>query len=108
MFFDDWKQHKETEISKTLLWEYDTTSPDWDWQKMAKIVVMRVLEVGKPEDYYAMFNLYGGKDNVKEIVKQIPHLHPREISWACYLFNIKKEELYCLKREQLRKQLLNS
>ena len=65
MFFDDWKEHKKETISKALLWEYDTNSPYWDWNKMSKTVVQRVIERGREEDYYAMFQLYGGFENVK-------------------------------------------
>ncbi len=108
MFFDNWKTHKKENISKTILWEYDTTSPNWDWNKMSKIVVQRVLEYGLPSDYYAMFQLYGGKKNVAEIAKKIPHIGPHEINWCCILLGIKREDLSCLKREQSRKALLNS
>jgi len=54
MFFADYETHKKEQISQSILWEYDTKAPDWDWNIMSKIVVARVLEYGRPEDYYAM------------------------------------------------------
>ena len=39
---------------------------------MRHIVVAWVIELGRPEDYYAMIQLYGGVEAVKEIVKTIP------------------------------------
>lgn len=108
MFFDDWKTHKKEKISKSILWEYDTESEKWDWNKMSKTVVKRVLEYGLSEDYYAMFQLYGGREKVAEIAKHIPHLGAREIPWCCVLLGIKKEDLLCLKRDRSRKALLNS
>ena len=108
MWFADWKTHKKTNISKTILWEYDLSSPSWDWNKMKNIVVRRVLESGLEDDYYAMLQMYGGFEGVKEIVKKIPYLGPRERSWACVLFDLKKEELWSFTRIQLRKKLLNS
>lgn len=108
MFFDDWQTHKKETISKTILWEYNTESPDWNWNKMSKIVVQRVLEYGLPSDYYAMFQLYGGRKNVAEIAKKISHLGARKLNWCCVLLGIKKEDLFCLKRERSRKALLRS
>lgn len=105
-FFADWETHKKESISKTILWEYDTQSPRWDWRRMDTTVVRRVLEYGREEDYYAMFQLYGGFGGVREIVRRIPKLHRREICWACALLKMKEEELLCCKRELSRKKLL--
>ena len=44
---------------------------DEDWQKMKLLVVQRVIKLGKENDYYAIFKLYGGPDGVREIIKQI-------------------------------------
>ena len=96
MFFADYETHKKEQISQSILWEYDTKAPDWDWNIMSKIVVARVLEYGRPEDYYAMFQLYGGFERVKNIVVQIPHLSPKELNWSCLLFDLKKEDFLCI------------
>ncbi|UTC65051.1 hypothetical protein E4O00_02325 [Treponema sp. OMZ 788] len=107
MFFADYETHKKEQISQSILWEYDTKAPDWDWNIMAKTVVARVLEYGRPEDYYAMFQLYGGFEKVKNIVVQIPYLPPKELNWSCLLFDLKKEDFLCCKRTLSRKLHLN-
>lgn len=108
MLFDDWQTHKKETISKELLWEYDISSPAWDWQRMKTVVVARVLERGRVNDYYALLQLYGGKDNVREIVKQVPYLEGRDRRWACVLFDLREEELLCYTRTRSRKALLRS
>lgn len=108
MIFDDWETHKKETLNESLFWEYDLSSPKWDWLKMKNIVVERVLERGLKSDYYAMFQLYGGKENVREIVKNVPYLEDREIAWACVLFGLKKEEMRCCIRRQSRMKLLAS
>lgn len=107
MFFDDWKTHKKETISKAILWEYNTDSADWSWQNMSKIVVSRVIERGREEDYYAMFQLYGGIDGVKEIVKKIPYMNSKDMNWCCVLFKLNKEDLWCYNRALSRQKLLS-
>ena len=46
------------QVSKTLLWDYDLSS--FDWQKYRAEVVKRVVELGRLSDFYAIFDLYGG------------------------------------------------
>ena len=104
--FSDWKEYPKKEISKSLLWEYDTTLPDWDWNYMATTVVQRVIERGNRNDYYAMFQKYGGIMKVRNIVKEIPDLSPKDMNWVCVLFNLKKEQLKCYTRKSLREKLL--
>ena len=108
MIFDDWRMHKKEQVAKELLWEYDVSSPEWDWQRMAPVVVARVLERGGESDYYAVFQLYGGRENVREIVKKIPSLSPVDARWACVLFGLEEEDLACCTRKRSRRELLNS
>jgi hypothetical protein len=94
------------QIPKHLLWDMNLT--DFDWQKCRKIVVERVIERGNMEDFYTLFNMYGGVDGVRKIVKEIHGLEPRDIAFVCAVFDLKKEELGCYKRKQLREKHLNS
>ena len=55
-------------ISSSLLWEYDLT--DFDWDKSKCIVVERVIERGRPEDYRGAINRYGGIENFRAIMLQ--------------------------------------
>ena len=101
------KKYKDLySVSPTLLWEYDLS--DFDWWKSRKIVVQRILERGWLKDFYAAFNIYGGIEGFREIVKDVPYLSPRDINFVCIAFNLKKEELRCYTRKLLREQLLNS
>jgi len=104
--FDDYKKYGACFVSPSLLWEYDLS--DFDWWKSRKIVVQRILERGWLEDYYAGFNLYGGIEGFREIIKEIPFLSPRDMNFACIVFDLKKEDLKCYTRKLLRERLLNS
>lgn len=104
--FDDYKKYGACSVSPSLLWEYDLS--DFDWWKSRKIVVQRILERGWLEDYYAGFNLYGGIEGFREIIKEVPFLSPRDMNFACIVFDLKKEDLKCYTRKLLREQLLNS
>lgn len=104
-FFEDWKEKsKGAEISATLLWEYDLTR--FDWQKMCILVMQRVIERGWMKDFYAAIRLYGGVENVKEIIRNIPVLSEKDMSFVCAVFGLKKEELRCYTRKQLREKHL--
>lgn len=75
MFFDNYKQHKTARIRESLLWEYDLSR--FDWQAMRLIVVQRVVERGRMEDFYALLNMYG-IEGVRESIKEIPVMSPKE------------------------------
>lgn len=104
--FDDYKKYGTCSISPSLLWEYDLS--DFDWWKSRKIVVQRILERGWIEDYYAGFNLYGGIEGFREIIKEIPFLSRRDMNFACIAFDLKKEDLKCYTRRLSRERLLDS
>ncbi len=84
-------------INPSLLWEYDISNFDWDKSKI--IVAQRVIELGSPNDYYAAFDLYGGIAEFKEIVKKIPYLNSLDMHFVCVIFDLKKEELRCYKKQ---------
>ena len=105
--FDDYKNNKKVcSISPTLLWEYDLVA--FDWWKSRRLVVQRVLERGWLSDYFAAFDLYGGIEGFREIVKDVPYLSDRDMNFACIAFGLKKEDLKCYTRKLLREQLFNS
>lgn len=97
MFFTDYKSHHKAQIRKSLLWEYDLTN--FNWQEMRFIVIQRVIERGRLDDFYALLNIYGLK-GVKESIKQIPYLNPKDFSFVCSVFNLKKENLKCYSKQQ--------
>lgn len=105
MFFDNYKSHQKAQIRKTLLWEYDLDQINWDI--MRTLVVQRVVERGRMNDFYAILNLYG-LEGVKEAIKQIPYLNPKDLSFVCSVFNLRKEDLRCYTKQQSRVQHWNS
>ena len=105
MPFADFKYHSTAALRPSLLWEYDMA--DFDWQKMRNIVVQRVLERGRKDDYYAMLNLYG-LQGVREALKQVPYMNDKDMNFACVAFNLKKLDLKCYKNKLLRQQHFNS
>lgn len=106
-FLDEYKSHPKARISSELLWEYDLDQ--FDWCEMRDVVVERVVELGTKEDWWAVYNLYGGKQGVREIIKnEVRFLSPYAINFVCVFFDLKKEELHCWKRKQEREKFLNS
>ena len=105
MFFDNYNLHKDAKIRNTLFWEYDFDKIDW--QQMKGLIVQRVIERGRMDDFYAILNLYG-MEGVKEAIKQIPYLNPKDMTFVCYVFEIKKEDLKCFTKKQLKNQHWNS
>jgi len=110
--FNDWQKRikNNPQVFKGLLWDVNTSNmTDDDWQRMKLFVVQRVIERGKEDDYYAIFKLYGGPEGVREIIKQIRTvLNPRNESFVCAVFDLKKEDLICYERRRLRELHLNS
>ena len=85
-------------INQSLLWEYDMDT--FDWQKSKVLVAQRVVEMGEPEDFFAAFDLYGGIEGFREILKSVPHFNDLDMHFVCTLFNLKKEELRCYTKKQ--------
>ena len=88
MPFADYKYHVAATLRPSLLWEYDMS--DFDWQAMRDIVVQRVLERGRKDDYYAMLNMYG-LDGVREALRNVPYMNDKDMNFACHTFNLKKK-----------------
>ncbi len=107
IMFNDWEEKsKGLSISKRLLWEYDPSKIDW--VSMKHIVVTRIIERGWMNDFYAAIKLYGGLENFKQIIREVPFLTDKDIDFVCKIFGLKKEELSCYTRKQLREKHLSS
>ena len=105
MFFDNYKSHQKAQIRKTLFWEYDLER--LNWKDMRTLIVQRVIERGRMNDFYAILNLYG-LTGVKEAIKQISYLNSKDLSFVCSVFNLKKEDLKCYTKQQSTVQHWNS
>lgn len=106
MFFDDWQQHTDAKLNRSLLWDHDFEN--FDFNGMKTLVVQRVIERGWPEDFYAAINMYGGLDNFICIIKDVPVLNDRDRTFVCRVFNLKNEELKCYSHKFSRQRLIDS
>ena len=70
----------------------------------------RAPQMGFPQmtlrDYFAAFDLYGGIEGFREIIKEVPTLSAQDMNFVCTAFGLKKEELRCYTRRQLRRRHL--
>ena len=106
MFFSDWKEKsKDLQISKSILWEYDLSN--FSWYDMRTTVMQRVIERGWINDFYAAIRIYGGISSVKEIIKDIPSLSDKDMTFVCSVFDLVKEDLKCYTRKQSRERYLS-
>lgn len=105
MLFDDYKEHTNTAVRSSLLWEYDMNK--FDWMSMRDVVVQRVLERGWMNDFYAILNLYG-MDGVRDALLHVPYMNDKDMNFACIIFNLNKEDMKCYIRKQSRPQHWNS
>lgn len=104
VLFNRYEQNKgKYRISPALLWEYDLRH--FDWHRSRRLVVQRVIERGRVEDYFAAFDLYGGIEGFRGILREVATLPARDMNFVCKVFDLKKEELRCYTRRQLRLQL---
>lgn len=105
MYFDDYNLHKDAKIRDSLFWEYEFGKINW--QEMKVVIVQRVIERGRMDDFYAIINLYG-IEGVKETIKEIPYLNPKDMEFVSSVFEIKKEDLKCYSKKPLKNQHWNS
>lgn len=70
-----------------------------DIQKMKNVITERVIHIGKDEDFYALFNNYGGINGVREIIKNLKHIDKHDIGFVCAIFDLEENELQCLKEK---------
>jgi hypothetical protein len=98
----DWEKKVDPnrKLPDSLFWDIDLKT--FDFQKGKNTVVERVIERGSFDDFYTIFRLYGGIENVREIIKEIHHLSPRDTAFVCVVFDIKKEELRCFTHRRLQ------
>ena len=101
MFFDNYQNHREAQLRPSLFWEYELK--DFDWEAMRTLVVQRVIERGRINDFYAALNLYG-LIGFKEGVKDIPYLNAKDLAFVCTVFEVNKNELKCTILKPLRQK----
>lgn len=90
--FAEYQPHKST-FSESLFWEYDKNS--FIPSEHKEIVVSRVIDRGRINDYFAAFDACGGIDGFKETYKKLKKTNKYSRNFICNALNIKKEELSC-------------
>ena len=80
----------------------------FDWQKSRRVVVERVIAMGRLSDWYGAFDLYGGIRGFRKIAREeVVDLSPRNLDFMCCALNINKEDTRCYRQQQLRQARLN-
>lgn len=81
---------------------------DFDWQKYRRVVVERVISMGRLSDWYAAFDMYGGIRGFRKIARdEVVDLSLRDLDFMCHALNIKEEDTKCYRRAQSRKEHLS-
>jgi len=62
------KKHKDAKIRESLFWEFNME--EMDFELMKPVIVQRVIERGRLNDFYAILNLYG-LEEVKNTIKKL-------------------------------------
>lgn len=104
-YFNDYKKHEGAKVNPSLLWEYNLANFDFD--KMCHIVVQRIVERGRKNDWYAMLNMYG-EEGVRETIKRLVYLNEKDMNFVSLLFNIPLSEMKCYTKKQSQTQRWNS
>ena len=88
-------------LPKRLFWDwrYDAI----DWQNLYPSIIARVIERGTNEEVQELIRFYGKDKVVNALMKEILYLPDYAMDKATNYFHIKKEELACYARKQLRR-----
>ena len=105
MFFGDYQKYPNAKVNGSLLWEYNMDKVDYS--KMRNLIVARVIERRWPQDWYAIFNLYG-VSGVISAVKEIPYMNDKDMNFVAYIFNLPLTALQCYTNRQLARKHWNS
>lgn len=97
MYFSDYKNYPDKAINHSLFWEYDLEK--FNFQEMKNLVVQRIIERGRIDDFYGMLNLYG-LEEVKRVLKNIKILNKKDTNFVSVVFEIPLKELRCYKEQQ--------
>ena len=88
-------------LHKGMFWDsrYDAI----DWQGAYRSIIERVLERGTKEEYEEIIRFYGMPVIMKVLKEEIKFLPDHTIEEVSDYFKIKKEEMACYIRKQLRR-----
>lgn len=79
-------------LSPHLFW--DTKISELDFQKNKRLIIDRVLHRGSQKDWDFITKVYK-KDNLVEVLCNLPSIAPKEANYVALLFNIDKNQMKC-------------
>lgn len=88
-------------LPKHLFW--DQRYNEMDWVGGYRSIIARVIERGNADDWQEMLRFYGQSKITNALLHEIKYLPDFSIEDVCNYFNLRKEELLCYTRKQLRK-----
>jgi hypothetical protein len=95
------KKGDKPNLPARLFW--DSNFDKIDWQKESLAVIDRVIDRGNNQDWAELIRFYGKSTVVKALKSEIKYLPDYAIESVCSYFKLKKEELACYARTQLKR-----
>lgn len=94
-------------VNTALLWDYNTEN--FNPEEWKSLLTQRTIQLGRLEDFYTLFDIYGGYENVRRIAAEyVTGLDNRDLQFMCNAFNLKMEDTKCYKRKLLREKHFSS
>lgn len=94
------KSRQQPNLHKRLFWDWQFD--EINWQDAYRSVIARVIERGTKQDLEEVVHFYGKNKVVNALKNEIKYLPDYAIEDVYSYFGIKKEELACYARKQLR------
>ncbi len=79
-------------LPANLFWDVDPTKLDAD--RSAGLIITRVVELGRLEDWRTVRNHYGD-ERMKEQLTRARDLSPQAVALCCTAFDLKREDFRC-------------
>jgi uncharacterized protein DUF6922 len=98
----DMKNSGRLNVYRGLFWDFDYEKINW--QASYRTIIERVIERGVKDDWQELVHFYGKKMITEALKNEIKYLPDYAIENVCKYFKLKKEELACYARMQLRKE----
>jgi len=92
------------ELKSSYFWDVDASELDPDTAK--RLIVERVINLGKISDINTIIAYYGEKQ-VVDVLTGLNYMDPKTFNFVCKLFNKPPEEFQCYTRKQSRPQHWN-
>lgn len=90
---------KPPALRKELFWDINFDQIDFNENRL--LIIERVLNFGNIEEFKAIVAYYG-RDTIKEAVRKAGYLDPKTLEFVVSYFNLKREEIRCFSKKQLR------